>query len=166
MTLEILKYPDPRLLKRSVEVKDFGPRLHQLLDTMAGAMYAAKGIGLAAPQVGVLERFFIVDLALQEGFPAKKYEFVNPRIRQKSGSIRYEEGCLSVPGINESVSRAEHILVEFFDRFGQPQELEFSGLLAVAVQHENDHLDGIVFLDRLPSIRKHLAKRRYKKVNS
>lgn len=161
--LEILKYPDERLTRVSETVGHFDTELHRLLDDMAETMYAAKGIGIAAPQVGVLRRAFVVDLGPPEespDAPGKRYEFINPVLSRGSGRIAFEEGCLSVPGYAESVSRKATLTVDFLDRFGKPHRETVTGLLAVAVQHENDHLDGYLFLDRLPALKRLLAKRR------
>ncbi|NBY20043.1 peptide deformylase [bacterium] len=163
MLLEILTYPNPELLKVSAPVTSFDQNLHTLLDNMSETMYEANGIGLAAPQVGQKIRAFIVDIATEEDDEKRLYEFVNPVISEGSGSITFEEGCLSVPGFSEEVKRKEHIRVDFYDRFGKPQILEASGLLAVAIQHENDHLDGVLFVDRLSPIRKRMAKKKLSK---
>jgi len=163
MFLEILTYPNPELLKVSKPVEKFDKFLHTLLDNMAETMYEANGIGLAAPQVGHKIRAFVIDIAIDEGDENKLHEFVNPTISQGSGMITFEEGCLSVPGLSEEVKRKESIRVDYFDRFGKPQTLEVQGLLAVAIQHENDHLDGILFVDRLSPIRKRMAKKKLSK---
>lgn len=164
--LEILKYPDPRLKEKSLPVETFDAELHGLLDEMAKAMYAANGIGLAAPQVGRLHRAFIIDLGLQEGYTQRLYEFINPKIKQAAGSISFEEGCLSVPGVAESVRRKAEIVVEFQDRNGNLQSFAADGLLAVAIQHENDHLDGTLFVDRLSPLKRRMVQKKYKKVVS
>jgi peptide deformylase len=161
--LEILKYPDPRLKEHGKPVEAFDGELHTLLDEMARAMYAASGIGLAATQVGEPLRLFIIDLGLQEGYPQRLYEFINPKIKNAAGTVSFEEGCLSVPGVTEQVKRKADIVVEFQDRFGNPQSMAAEGLLAVAIQHENDHLDGIVFVDRLSPLKRRLVQRKYKK---
>lgn len=163
MILDILTYPDPELLKISKPVEKFDAHLSTLLDNMAETMYHANGIGLAAPQVGHKIRAFIVDIALSETEKAQLFEFINPTISRGAGSITYEEGCLSVPGFSEEVKRKEKIRVDYFDRKGKPQVLEAEGLLAVAIQHENDHLDGILFVDRLTPIRRRMAKKKLAK---
>ncbi|MBY0369718.1 peptide deformylase [bacterium] len=160
MVLEILHYPDPRLREVSKPVTAFDQKLHRLLDDLHETMLAARGIGIAAPQVGEKVRAFIIDLGLQEGFPKERYEFINPELSQLTGKASFEEGCLSVPGIGEPVNRSEMVLVTYQDRFGHRQELRAEGLLAVAIQHEHDHLDGILFIDRLGVIQKQLVKRR------
>lgn len=164
--LEILKYPDPRLKEKSQPVVVFDESLHALLDAMVQTMYAANGIGLAAPQVGRLLRAFVIDLGLQEGYPQRLYEFINPQIKQAAGSIKFEEGCLSVPGVAEQVTRKADIVVEYQDRFGAHQSMAIDGLLAVAIQHESDHLDGTLFVDRLSPLKRRLIQKKYKKVVS
>lgn len=163
MQLEILKYPDPRLKEISKPVEEFGPKLHKLLDDMAETMYAANGVGLAAPQVAETIRAFVVDVEIEEGAPRKLMELVNPRFTQGEGKIVYEEGCLSVPGVTEEVTRKGKVKVEYQDRFGVKQELIAEGLLAVALQHENDHLDGILFVERLSPIRRRLTRKKMEK---
>ena len=163
MLLDILTYPNPELLKVSKPVEKFDKTLHKLLDNMAETMYEANGIGLAAPQVGHKLRAFVIDLAISEEDESGLHEFVNPTISQGAGTITFEEGCLSVPGLSEEVKRKEKIRVDYFDRFGRAQVLETEGLLAVAIQHENDHLDGILFVDRLSPIRKRLVEKKLSK---
>lgn len=161
--LKILTYPDPRLHQISKPIDTFDVKLHQLLDDMAVTMYSANGIGLAAPQVGEFIRAFVVDIGSAEDSTKKLYEFLNPRISEGKGKIVYEEGCLSVPGFTEEVTRREHIKIDYQDRFGKPQVMEVEGLLAVALQHENDHLDGILFVDKLSPLKRRLAKRKLEK---
>lgn len=148
--LPLLHYPDPRLRQVSEPLSDFNEDLHGLLDLMAITMRSERGIGLAAPQVGRFERFFVIDLGLVKGEESKLYEICNPYFEKASGSIAFEEGCLSVPGYGARVKRRRRVRLRYQDRYGKPQLLEAEGLLAVALQHENDHLDGKVFLDRLP----------------
>lgn len=158
--LPILEYPDSRLNEVSVPVTRFDSELHNLLDDMADTMKAAGGIGLAAPQVDRRLRAFIIDLGSQEGYPPHRYEFLNPRLSETSGRAAFEEGCLSVPGVGEMVTRKGAVTVHFQNRHGEEHRLRAEGLLAVAIQHENDHLDGILFIDRLALIRRKLVKRR------
>lgn len=161
--LDILTFPDERLTQISAEVEVFDKPLHALLDDMAVTMYRSKGIGLAAPQVGKLVRLFVIDLGHTEGEEQKLYEFINPKISHTSGKIKYEEGCLSVPGYTEEVVRKANIQVDYQDRNGKAQTLEAHDLLAVAIQHENDHLDGILFLDRLSPLKRKIVKKRLAK---
>jgi peptide deformylase len=164
VTLEILKYPDPRLKEISRPVSVFDDPLRQILDAMAETMYSANGVGLAAPQVGELKRMFVIDIGAQDENHRRIYEFINPKLSKGEGRTAFEEGCLSVPGISEEVTRKAKILVEYQDRFGHPRSLNAEALLAVAIQHENDHLDGILFVDRLSPLKRRLVKRRLSKV--
>lgn len=163
MQLEILKYPDPRLKEISKTVEEFGPKLHKLLDDMAETMYAANGVGLAAPQVGETIRAFVVDVEIEEGAPRRLMELINPRFTEGEGKIVYEEGCLSIPGVAEEVTRKSKVKVEYQDRSGAKKEIIAEGLLAVALQHENDHLDGILFVERLSPIRRRLTRKKMEK---
>jgi peptide deformylase len=158
--LTILEYPDPRLHEVSVPVTRFDADLHQLLEDMFETMTAANGIGLAAPQVDRRIRVFVIDLALQEGQTAQRYEFINPRITAAAGKASFEEGCLSVPGVGESVTRKGNVTVSYQDRHGKEQRLDANDLLAVAIQHENDHLDGMLFVDRLPAFKRLFVKKK------
>ncbi len=164
MILEILKYPDPRLEKISEDVKVFDKALHRFLDSMAETMYSADGIGLAAPQVNKLQRMFVIDIGSQDENHNRIYEFINPVLSKGQGKVVYEEGCLSVPGIAEEVTRKETITVEYKDRDGKNQKMEAVDLLAVAIQHENDHLDGVLFVDRLSPLKRRFVKRKLSKV--
>jgi len=162
--LEILKYPDPRLNEISEPVTEFDEKLSRLLDEMAKTMYSANGVGLAAPQVGELKRMFVADVKQGENEPRKLYEFINPRLYDGAGKAVFEEGCLSIPGIAEEVIRKGKITVDYQDRHGQSHTITAEGLLAVAIQHETDHLDGILFVDRLSPLKRRLVKRRLQKV--
>lgn len=162
--LEILKYPDARLKEKSYSIETFGSSLHQFMDEMADTMYAANGVGLAAPQVGKILRAFVIDIGPQDEMYRKLYEFINPRLSKGEGKIVYEEGCLSVPGVSEAVERKAKITVDYFDRHGKAQTLVAEELLAVAIQHENDHLDGILFIDRLSPLKRKWMKRKLTKV--
>lgn len=141
----ILVDGDDLLRKTSKPVEHFDARLHDLLDDMAQTMYKARGIGLAAPQVGVLRRVFVVDLGDGTGLR----EFVNPVISATLGDQVYEEGCLSVPGWYGNVHRPARLTVEAWDRHGRPFRLDVAELMAVCVSHENDHLDGVLFKDKV-----------------
>ncbi len=161
--LEILKYPDARLTQVSKPVTHFDKNLGKLLEDMAKTMYESNGIGLAAPQVGHFIRAFIIDLGDEDGKPKELFEFINPKLSEGEGKIVFEEGCLSVPGYTEEVKRCNQIKVQYQDRQGKQHTLAAEGLFAVALQHENDHLDGILFLDRLPVIKRGLVKRKLAK---
>ena len=143
----IIQLGDPTLRKKSFEVTDFGVKTHQLLDDMKQTLIKADGAGLAAPQVGVLRRIFIV---LVDG---KYYECINPEIISQSGKQRGEEGCLSVRGKFGTVTRPNKVTVKAFDRFGKPFTVEAEGFLARAFCHEYDHLDGIVYIDKAENIK-------------
>lgn len=160
--LTILEYPDPRLRTKAREVLagDFTAAFQRLLDDMFETMYAAPGVGLAASQVDVHLRFMVIDVS--EGRDAP-HVFVNPRILRREGVQMCQEGCLSVPGINADVGRAERIRVAALDRHGQPFELDAEGLFAVCIQHEMDHLEGKLFVDYLSPLKQEMVKRRLAK---
>ncbi len=155
----ILHYPDKRLREPGRHVTEFGPALAQLVEDMAETMYAAPGVGLAAPQIGESVRLFIVDVATGDDDPSDLRVFVNPEILERDGVQVWEEGCLSFPGIHEEIERAERVKVRAQDATGAVFELEADGLLAVAIQHENDHLDGKLMVDHLGLIRRRLVHR-------
>ena len=158
--LEILTLPDKRLKTVAKQVKVFDDQLTQLADDMLETMYAAPGIGLAATQVDQHIQLVVIDVSEDNDEPLV---MVNPEIIEKDGIQKHEEGCLSVPGIYASVKRAEHIKVSYQDLSGETQELEAVGLLAVCIQHELDHLKGIVFLDHLSTLKKKLALKKLEK---
>jgi len=155
----ILFYPDKRLREPGKEVEDFDAELHQLIDDMAETMYAAPGVGLAAPQLGISKRLFIVDVATDDEEPSDLRVFVNPEIVATEGEMVFNEGCLSFPGVREDIDRAERVTVKAVDKDGKPFELEAEGLLAVAIQHENDHLNGDLMIDHLSVLRRRLVHR-------
>lgn len=160
--LTILEYPDPRLRTRAKPVEHVDDVLRSLIDAMFETMYAAPGIGLAATQVDVHQRFMVIDISEAKNEPLV---FINPAILSRAGVQVYQEGCLSVPGIFADVERADTIRVSALDRHGKPFELQVDSLLAVCIQHEIDHLEGKVFVDYLSSfkreqVRKHLEKQR------
>lgn len=147
---EILEFPDPRLRRKSEPVAAFDASLGALLDRMARAMERQGGIGIAAPQLAVPVRAFIVDLGSVEGEEKLRREFVNPELTEFRGRTSFREGCLSVRGFNYPVQRANRLHVRYQDRHGVAHVLDAEGLLAVAIQHEFDHLEGKLFVDRLP----------------
>jgi len=155
----ILHYPDKRLRDPGEPVTEFGPELAKLVEDMAETMYAAPGVGLAATQIGEPIRLFIVDVATGDDEPSDLKVFVNPEIIGREGSQCWEVGCLSFPGVHEEIDRAERVTVRAQDEHGEPFELEADGLLAVAIQHENDHLDGKLMIDHLGLIRRRLVHR-------
>ena len=158
-TLEILHYPDPRLRQKAEPVAEVTQEIRQLVEDMAETMYAAPGVGLAAPQVGESLRLFIVDIA-GEGEPSDLHVFINPEIVQTEGKQLWREGCLSFPEVAEDIERAAEVTVKALDENGQPFELSAEGLLAVAIQHENDHLDGVLLLDRLGLLKRRIIHRK------
>src|SRR5262245_47712733 len=145
---KILHYPDKRLRVPGEKVSDFGPEPQQLIDDMAETMYAAPGVGLAATQIGEAKQLFIVDVSHSDG-PTDLRVFINPEILNADGEVDWEEGCLSFPGVHQEIARAERIKMRAQDRHGVWFELEADGLMAIALQHENDHLNGKLMIDHL-----------------
>lgn len=160
---KILHYPDKRLRIPGKPVTEFGPELAKLVEDMAETMYAAPGVGLAATQIGEPVRVFVIDIATGEDEPSDLRVFVNPEILEREGEQVWEEGCLSFPGIHEEIQRAARVRVRAQDQTGAFFELEAEGLLAVAIQHENDHLDGKLMVDHLGVIRRRLVHRQMTK---
>lgn len=158
--LTILEYPDPRLKRIAAPVTEFTPELRQLVADMAETMYAAPGIGLAATQVDVHKQVIVIDISETKD---DLRVLVNPRIVRAEGEAKGEEGCLSVPGYYDGVVRAERVTVEAQDAEGRPFTLEADGLLAVCIQHEMDHLKGIVFVERLSQLKQLRYKARLAK---
>ena len=158
--LNILHFPDPQLRQKATPVAVIDAEIRTLVDDMFETMYAAPGIGLAAVQVNVLKQVIVIDISEDKSQPQC---FINPEIVQSSGDEIMEEGCLSVPGIYEPVSRAKDITVRYLDRNGTSQELTVDGLLAVCIQHEMDHLEGKLFVDYLSELkRKRIRKKMVK----
>jgi peptide deformylase len=162
MIREILKYPDPRLREVAAPVADVNDEVRALLDDMAETMYSSNGCGLAANQIGVDKRVFVVDCA-GENEPSQLMAFINPEIVETDGSQTWEEGCLSFPGVSEEIKRAERVKVRALDRNGKPFELETDGLLAVAIQHELDHLNGVLMVDKLSALKRRMMGRKLAK---
>jgi len=158
----ILHYPDPRLRQKAETVSEVTPAIRQLIDDMAETMYAAPGVGLAATQLGEPHRIFIVDIA-GEDEPSDLRVFINPMIVAKDGEEVGPEGCLSFPGISEDIKRAARVTVRAVDRAGKGFELSADGLLAVAIQHELDHLDGVLMIDRMGMLKKRIVQRKMQK---
>jgi len=159
--LNILEYPDPRLKKVASPVSAFTPEIEKLVRDMAETMYAAPGVGLAATQVDVHRRIIVIDISDTKD---DLRVFINPELTAAEGEAECEEGCLSVPGYYDKVTRAERITVRAFDERGQPFTLDAEGLLAVCIQHEMDHLEGKVFVEKLSPLKRArlLAKLRKK----
>ena len=158
--LNILHYPDPRLRRVAAPVTEVGEDVRRLVDDMAETMYAAPGIGLAAIQVNVPKRVVVIDVS---GTRDQLLALINPQIVEKDGEQVFEEGCLSVPGVYDEVTRAAHVKLRALDRNGQPFEMEATGLLATCIQHEIDHLDGKVFVDYLSRLKQTRIRKRLEK---
>ena len=156
----ILHYPDPRLRRVAVPVETITDDVRWLVADMAETMYQAPGIGLAAIQIGVASRVIVIDIS--ESRDQLKV-FINPEIIERDGEQTIEEGCLSVPGIFEPVTRAGHVRVRALDLDGQPFEIEASGLLATCIQHEIDHLDGKVFVDYVSRLKQQRIRKKLEK---
>lgn len=163
MIRPILKYGDQTLHDAARPVDTISPDVSSVIADMVDTMYAAPGIGLAAPQIGVSLRIFVVDISLGRD-PSGLIVMVNPEFVLREGLQLEEEGCLSVPGFNATVVRPERAIVKGLDRTGAEQQREGTGLLARAFQHEMDHLDGTLFVDRLRGIKRDLIVRRIKKL--
>ncbi len=159
MILTILHYPDERLREPGKKVEAVTPAIKALIENMAETMYAAPGVGLAATQVGEPYQLFLIDIAADDE-PSDLRVFVNPDIFEKDGKTTFEEGCLSFPGAQEDIERAARVKVRALDRDGVPFEIEAEGLLAIAIQHEFDHLQGVLMIDRLGPLKKRLLHRR------
>ncbi len=160
---EILTFPSPELKKKSVDVANIDGRIDQLATDMVETMYDAPGVGLAAPQVGVAERMIVLDVNTEE--PGKDLlKLINPVVAEGRGSVLWEEGCLSVIDYTAEVKRSAEVLVRAWTVDQKEIEIEADGLLAVALQHEIDHLDGKLFIDRLSSLKRDLYKRKLKKI--
>ena len=160
--LEIRKYPDEVLKKKALPVENIDKDLQRLIDNMIETMYAAPGIGLAAPQVGVSKRLIVIDASTKD----EKHPLIvliNPEITEADSFIDSEEGCLSVPGYTSTIKRAGRVVVKGLDRNGKSVHVEGTGLFARALQHEIDHLDGVLFVDRMSSIKREFFKKRYLK---
>ncbi len=166
MVREIVIWPDPILKEVAKPVDRVDDTIRRILDDMAETMYAADGVGLAAPQIAVDKRLIVIDTSpRQEG--QKLLHLVNPEIVRAEGVTSYTEGCLSVPGEAEEVTdRAERVWVRALDRQGNPFEIEGEGLLSIALQHESDHLQGILFVDHLSSLKRELIRKRMKKLKA
>ncbi|MDD3267244.1 MAG: peptide deformylase [Burkholderiales bacterium] len=161
--LEILHYPDERLHQRAKPVTEFNDELRQFIENMKETMYESNGIGLAATQVNVQKRIFVTDLA-KENEASMFTVYINPIISDKIGEIKGEEGCLSVPGVFETVTRAEKITLQYHDEKGNLHTITCDGLKAICIQHENDHLDGKVFVDYLSGLKQNFIKKKMKKL--
>ena len=153
--LDLVTYPGPVLRKQAAVVKNVDGELIKTAEEMFSIMYENNGIGLAAPQVGVSRRLLVIDVR-EDGRPV--YVMINPRLTKRDGEAEAEEGCLSLPDVFGEVKRAEHIEVTYIDREGEEQTMEAEGMLARAIQHEIDHLNGVLFIDRLEKSRRRLVE--------
>ena len=158
--LDILHFPDPRLRNKAKPVAVVDNAIRRLIDDMLETMYQAPGIGLAATQVNVAKRVVVIDISEDKDQPLC---LVNPEILERDGIEQMEEGCLSVPGVYELVTRADHIRMRALDRDGNSFEMEAEGLLAVCIQHELDHLDGKLFVDYLSSLKRQRIRKKLEK---
>lgn len=156
----ILHHPDPRLRTKAQDVSVFDDELRTLVDDMFETMYDAPGIGLAATQINVHRRVVVIDVSRDGSDP---HHFINPQIVVTDGTEEMEEGCLSVPGIFETVERAERVTIKALDSNGRAFELEADGLLAVCIQHEIDHLDGKLFVDYLSQLKQSRIRKKLEK---
>ena len=178
MILPILGYGSPILKKAAIDISPQYPNLNELISNMWETMYAAKGVGLAAPQIGLSIRLFVIDATPflddenMDDFELNsiknfKKVFINPKIINENGSLwEFNEGCLSIPEIREDVSRRSKIIIEYFDENFQFHRLELSGLAARVVQHEYDHIEGILFTDHISSLKKRLIKGKLNNISS
>lgn len=160
---EVVKWPDPALARRGETVTAFDSKLKKLVEEMFDSMYAAQGIGLAAPQIAISQRITVIDVSFKKN-PEEKIVLINPEIVEREGKQVEEEGCLSLPEIREKVARAAWVKVKAQDVTGKWFEIEGDELLARAMQHEIDHLDGVLFIDRLSRLKRDLVMRRIKKL--
>lgn len=161
--LEIKRYPEKVLREKAVPVPEIDREIERLIDDMIETMYAAPGIGLAAPQVGVSKRIIVIDVSVKEGEKNSLLVLINPEIISSHGEIESEEGCLSLPGYITTVKRSESVIVRGLDRKGKEIKVEGEGLLSRALQHEIDHLNGMLLIDRISSIKREFFKKRFKK---
>lgn len=160
VSFAILRYPDSRLKRRAARVERVSEQIRKLIKDMAETMYAAPGVGLAATQVDVHLRVIVIDVSESRD---QLRVFINPELVAASGEAEVEEGCLSVPGVYEKVRRAERVTVRALDAGGEPFTLEAEGLLAVCIQHEMDHLEGIVFVEKLSRLKQSRIRARLMK---
>jgi peptide deformylase len=168
MVRDIVIYPDKRLKLISKEVNAFDNELHSLLEDMYDTMLSKNGVGLAAIQIGVDKRVLIINLPDEDdddALPVKSetLEIINPTFIKKEGSCKHQEGCLSIPGVYEDIERAEHIVLEYQNRYGEKKTIENNNFLAIAIQHEIDHLDGKVFIEKLSILKRKKFEKEWKK---
>jgi len=165
---DIVIYPDKRLKQISKEVTEFDSELHELLDDMYDTMVSKSGVGLAAIQIGVAKRALIINLPDEDDEDAIQLkedtlEIINPVFIKKEGSCKHQEGCLSIPKVYEDIERAEHVVLEYQDRYGKKHTIDNNEFLAIALQHEVDHLDGKVFIEKLSFTKRKKFEKEWKK---
>ncbi len=165
MVREILVWPHPTLKKKAVPVEKVDDSVRELVRDMFESMYAADGVGLAAPQVGVLLNVIVLDTTPRQP-ESKPVAMINPVITLLEGSTTYTEGCLSIPGEAEDVDRAAEVTVEYLDEQGKKQTLHADGLLAIAIQHETDHLKGTMFVDHISTLKREVIRKRMKRLKA
>ncbi len=167
---EIRKYPDPVLRKKTTRIEHVDDSLNGLIEDMVETMRAAPGVGLAANQVGEPVQLAVIDLGVRDEDetenPHELLVIINPEVLSLEGSVVEDEGCLSIPEYSEKVKRAAKIRVRAQDRTGKPFEIEAEGLLAKALQHEIDHLNGLLYIDRLSPLKKNIFKRRHRRAQA
>ena len=164
MKRPILIHPDPRLKKVCAPVADITDDLRRLADDMLETMYDAPGIGLAAPQIGVLDRLIVMDCVKDETLPPRPVVMVNPQVVAGSDLLNtYEEGCLSIPEQYADIERPVAVKVKYLDETGKAHEIDADGFLATVIQHEIDHLDGVLFVDYLSSLRRNMLVKKAQK---
>ncbi len=165
MKRKILIHPDPRLKKVCAALPDISDEIRKLADDMLETMYAAPGIGLAAPQIGVLDRMIVLDCVKEDGAKPEPVVMVNPRVIGASDDLStYDEGCLSIPDVYADVTRPSEVRVEWLDLDGNLQERDMDGLWATCVQHEIDHLEGKMFIDYLKPLKRQMITRKMQKL--
>jgi peptide deformylase len=160
---EVVKYPEPVLAKRAAEITVFDDKLRTLVAEMFESMYAAQGIGLAAPQIAISQRLTVIDVSFKKN-PKEKLVLINPEVVEVRGKQVEEEGCLSLPDIREKVQRAAWVKVKAQNEHGKWFEVEGEELLARALLHEIDHLDGVLFIDRISRLKRELVLRKIRKM--
>jgi len=168
MVRDIVIYPDKRLKQISKEVTEFDSELHELLDDMYDTMVSKSGVGLAAIQIGVAKRALIINLPDDDNedviqVKEDTLEIINPIFIKKEGSCKHQEGCLSIPKVYEDIERAEHVVLEYQDRHGKKHTIDNNEFLAIALQHEVDHLDGKVFIEKLSFMKRKKFEKEWKK---
>ena len=171
MVQDIVIYPDKRLKLISKDVTNFDTELHTLLEDMYDTMLSKKGVGLAAIQIGIAKRVLIINLPEEDDSSNDEViinkedtlEIINPKFTSKEGLCKHQEGCLSIPGVYEDIERAEHIVLEYYDRYGEKHIIDNNDFLAIALQHEIDHLDGKVFIEKLSILKRKKFEKEWKK---